>query len=144
MPTAIADRLFVWTLTLQDGSVRTVLGHSLQSVGSGVFPSAVVNAVRGAAVNPDTPPAPPVLSTLTPATAALGSADFTLHVTGTGFTPGCTIVFAGQDEPTTFVSATEVTTGVNMSMWHGPDALPVKVRSLAGKDSNVLTFTFTP
>jgi len=138
----VADNLFTWSLTLADGSTRTVLGSSMQTVIGGNFPSPVVTATRGPAFSTDGPP--PTISGLTPNTAQIGGANFTLHVTGTGFLPGAVIVFAGMDEPTTLVSPTEVTTLVNMAMWHGPDALPVYVRSLAGQQSNVLTFTFTP
>jgi len=141
MPTQIADNLYTWTITLADGSTRTVLASSMQSAIGGIFPSPVTNAVRGPAFNTDGPP--PTVAALAPATAVIGGANFTLHVTGTGFKPGAVIVFAGVDEPTTFVSATEVTTLVNMAVWHGPDALPVSVRSLAGQESNALTFTFT-
>ena len=56
--------------------------------------------------------------------------------------PPSVLYFAGNPEPTTLVSATEVTTGVDMSVWHGPDALPVSV-SNGGEMSNELTFTFT-
>jgi hypothetical protein len=95
----------------------------------------------------DAPPeggAAPVLTSLTPATAVLGAPSFTLHVRGTGFVDGAVIVFAGHDEPTTWVSATEVTTGVDMSVWAGPDpAVPVVVRGGDGAVSNTLTFAFT-
>ena len=86
----------------------------------------------------------PILTRLTPATVTLGAPSFTLHVHGTGFVDGAVIVFAGHDEPTTWVSDTEVTTGVDMTVWQGPDpAVPVLVRSPEGAASNVLTFAFT-
>jgi hypothetical protein len=86
----------------------------------------------------------PVLDSLTPATVALGAPSFTLHVRGSGFVDGAVIVFAGQDEPTTWVSETELTTGVDMSVWTGPDpAVPVVVRGLDGAVSNTLLFAFT-
>jgi hypothetical protein len=86
----------------------------------------------------------PVLTSLTPASVALGAPSFTLHVHGTGFAPGAVIVFAGKDEPTTVVSDTEVTTGVDMSVWVGPDpAVPVVVRGADGAVSNGLAFAFT-
>jgi len=141
MTLTIADNLYTWTLTFADGSSRPVIGSSMQTVIGGNFPSPVTSAVRGPAFTTDGPP--PVAGSLSPATAVIGGANFTLHVIGTGFKPGAVIVFAGVDEPTTFVSATELTTLVNMSVWHGPDALPVSVRSLAGQESNKLTFTFT-
>jgi hypothetical protein len=86
---------------------------------------------------------PPVLTTLQPATAVLGAPSFTLHVQGTDFGEGAVIVFAGHDEPTTLVSPTEVTTGVDMTMWQGPDTVPVAVRHGGGPLSNTLPFTFT-
>jgi hypothetical protein len=90
---------------------------------------------------PGTPP--PVLTALVPATVALGAPSFTLHVQGSGFTPEAVIVFAGRDEPTTVVSPTEVTTGVDMTMWLGPDTVPVTVKHGTGTASNALSFTFT-
>lgn len=87
-------------------------------------------------------PAPPVVTTLVPDTAVIGTPSFTLHVHGTGFTVDSIIVFNGFDEPTTVVSTTEVTTGVNMLMWTAPSLpLPVTVRN-GVVVSNVLTFTF--
>jgi hypothetical protein len=54
------------------------------------------------------------------------------------------IVFNGFDEPTTVVSPTEVTTGVNMAVWTGPSLpLPVGVRNGDGQVSDSLFFTFT-
>jgi hypothetical protein len=88
------------------------------------------------------PPPPPVVTALEPDTVAIGAPSFTLHVHGTGFAAGAVIVFAGHDEPTTMVSPTEVTTGVNMAVWVGPDAVPVAVR-VGPVVSNALDFTFT-
>ena len=136
-PTAtITEHLYLWALTLADGTTKTVVGSNMATV---IGRQPVTSAVRGAAV---ATPAP-VVSALTPNTAVLGSPNFTLHVGGTGFTPGAVIVFAGLEEPTTFVSPTEVTTLINMAVWAGPDTLPVSVRSAAGQDSNSLPFTFT-
>ena len=90
----------------------------------------------------EVPPAP-TLTTLDPATVVVGAPSFTLHVRGTGFLPGAVITFAGHDEPTTVVSASEVTTGVDMALWVGPDAVPVTVRNADGQVSAELSFTFT-
>ena len=84
----------------------------------------------------------PVVTSLVPNSAEIGDASFTLHVRGTGLKVGSIIVFAGQDEPTTHVSDTELTTGVDMSVWLGADALPVLVRSPDGVLSAPMTFTF--
>lgn len=89
-------------------------------------------------------PAPvPVVSSLSPSSAVLGSPSFDLHVLGSQFSPTSVIVFAGHDEPTFFVSDGELTTGVDMSVWNGPDALPVCVRNADGVTSDPLLFTFT-
>jgi hypothetical protein len=90
------------------------------------------------------PPPPPMLTALEPATVAIGDASFTLHVRGTGFLDGAVIVFADHDEPTTWVSPTEVTTGVDMAVWLGPDTVPVTARNADdGAVSNALDFVFT-
>jgi hypothetical protein len=111
-------------------------------------PSVIVDSdAEAVALGPDwsaTPiMAPPVVTALEPAAAELGAPSFTLHVLGTGFDAASVIVFAGHDEPTTLVDDTVVTTGVDMAVWLGPDALPVLVRNGDGTESNALTFTFT-
>jgi len=84
----------------------------------------------------------PELTSLSPDNAKIGDPTFTLHVHGKNFGEGSTIIFAGQDEPTTIVSDTEVTTGVNMDTWFGADVLPVHVRNKDGVLSDPLMFTF--
>jgi hypothetical protein len=80
---------------------------------------------------------------LEPATANIGDPSFTLHVHGTGFGPDSKIVFNGHDEPTTFVSRNELTTGVDMKVWKAEsDPLPVFVRTGLGDASEPLDFQF--
>lgn len=87
---------------------------------------------------------PPVVNSLVPNSVAIGQPSFDIHVMGTGFTPTSVIVFNGYDEPTTFVSETELTTGINMDVWTAPSApLPVHVRNADGVLSDPQTFTFT-
>ncbi len=88
------------------------------------------------------PPATPVLSSLSPATAVLDSEDITLSCIGSDFDEDAVINFAGYDEPTTFVSATEVTTIVKPSLGWGEVAVPVLVKNGAIA-SAPLDFTFT-
>lgn len=83
-----------------------------------------------------------VVTSLTPNSAEIGDPSFTLHVHGTGFKNTDKIVFAGNEEPTTFVSPTELTTGVDMSVWLGADVLPVMIMSADGELSNAMDFTF--
>lgn len=85
----------------------------------------------------------PNITSINPTTAAIGDPTFTLHVVGERFDDGAQIVFAGQVEPTTRVSESELTTGVNMDTWFGPDEIPVTVQNPNGTMSNTMTFTFT-
>ena len=87
-------------------------------------------------------PETPALTALTPDTAVVGDADLTLVVTGTDFTPQSVIVFNGGDEPTTFVSETELSTGVKPSLVSTATTVPVLVRN-ASLTSEPLDFTFT-
>lgn len=85
----------------------------------------------------------PTVTTLTPTSAEIGDPAFTLHVHGTGFDSGSRIYFNGLEEPTTLVSATEVTTGVNMPLWLAPAVVPVLVQNSNGTMSAPMNFTFT-
>jgi hypothetical protein len=77
---------------------------------------------------------------ITPTTAVCGGPDVTLHVQGTGFTPATVILFNGLEEPTVFVSATDVTTVVKPSLFLVPADCPV---SVVGAGSAPVTFSFT-
>src|SRR5215470_16391597 len=68
---------------------------------------------------PSAPDQAPTLSSLEPETAEVGSADLELHVKGSRFTDKSVIVFNGGEEPTTFVSAGEVTTTIKPSIASG-------------------------
>lgn len=87
---------------------------------------------------------PAVISSLEPATAAIGDPSFRLVVSGTGFIKDTSIiVFAGQDENTAFDEEDgTLSTGVNMDYWHGPAAVPVRVRNMSVY-SEPVDFTFT-
>jgi hypothetical protein len=84
---------------------------------------------------------PPMLTALDPSSATLGDPDLTLRVFGTGFAPDAVILWNGSPEPTVFVSATELTTGVNMATAEVAMPIPVAVRSGGGIESAPLTFT---
>ena len=125
----------------ETGAVRLfVFGHE--------GPLLVDDVVEGVKVGQyswplDGPAAPPTLTALAPDTAVVGAPSFDLHVTGTGFTAQSVITFAGHDEPTTVVSDTEVTTGVDMALWLAADAVEVTVTNADGQVSAPLPFTFT-
>ena len=52
------------------------------------------------------------VTTVNPATAAVGAAPFGITVNGTGFTAGSVVSFDGDPRPTTLVSDTQLTAGV--------------------------------
>jgi IPT/TIG domain len=86
----------------------------------------------------------PAITGLTPNTAVAGDAtDITMVVAGSNFGPSSTIYFNGLPEPTTFVSDTEVSTGVKPSLFVEPATCPVDVRNPDGGKSEPLDFTFT-
>jgi hypothetical protein len=87
-------------------------------------------------------PEAPTISSLNPSTAGVGSADLTMTVNGSGFTPNSVIVWNGGDEPTTYGSASQVSTGVKPSTASGPYTVPIAVRN-GDKVSNELPFSFT-
>lgn len=87
-------------------------------------------------------------TSLLPSSAAIGDPSFMVRVVGYGFDASSVIVFAGNDEPTNHVSDTELTTGVDMSVWLGVDpAIPVAVRTTLAdgteETTNELLFAFT-
>jgi PKD domain/IPT/TIG domain len=84
----------------------------------------------------------PWIERLDPPSAPLGSDDLTLHVIGRNFTADDVIVWNRGDEPTTFVSDTELTTGVQPSTATGPRSVWVQVRDQYGTMSNGATFSF--
>lgn len=90
-----------------------------------------------------TPAPPPIISSLNPNEAVVGSTDFTMLVLGQNFDAGSVIVFNGGDEATTFVSATELSTGVKPSLASGAATVPVLVRNADGQQSAARNFTFT-
>jgi hypothetical protein len=86
----------------------------------------------------------PTLTSLEPKnTAALSDPDFTISCIGTGFDAESVIVWGGGDEPTTFVSDTEVTTLVKPSTGGTAGSRSVLIRNGLGEQSNALDFTLT-
>lgn len=82
----------------------------------------------------------PVVESIDPVEATIGDPSFDVVLSGTGFFPESVIVFAGQDEPTTFADG-RLSTGVNMDVWQAPDTVKVSVRN-GPIVSNEVDFTF--
>jgi len=92
--------------------------------------------------NPPTPPVvvPPVIVSLNPTTATVGDPDFTLHVLGTGFKADDVLMWNGAPEATTFVSDTELTTGVTMSLVSVGSVCMIAVQPAIGPPSAPVEF----
>src|SRR5579862_3908453 len=73
-------------------------------------PSGTSNAASFAINNPI-----PTLNSISPSSAAAGSAAFTLTVNGVGFVSGATVNFNGAGKATTFVSSSQVTAAISAS-----------------------------
>jgi hypothetical protein len=73
----------------------------------------------------------PSLAGLLPATAAIGSGQFTLAVLGSGFTAQSQVQFNGQNRATTYVSSTEVTGVILASDLAATGSIPVTVTNPA-------------
>jgi IPT/TIG domain len=86
----------------------------------------------------------PTLDSLDPATLPVPGPDTQVALHGTGFNEGTTINWNGGDEPTEFISETEVRTVVKPSTVEAPlpYTLPVYVWH-GGVQSNTIDFIFT-
>ena len=67
-----------------------------------------------------------------------------MHCIGSGFDPGCVVVFAGHPEVTDFHSDTDVSTYLNSALWQGADTVQVGVVSPQRGGSATLPFQITP
>lgn len=87
-------------------------------------------------------PAPPSLTSLSPAYASAGGAQFTLTINGSGFTGASSAYWGTSALPTQFVSSSQLTstvpaTGVSTA---GIAVVTVQTPSLSGGASNALQF----
>lgn len=120
------------------GEALTITPEEAAAMGAGfvqdVFKTAIDEVVD--------PPAELTFTSMSPDTAELGSEDVTVSFIGAGFDAASIINFAGQEEPTTLVSDTELTTIVKPTLGWGAVAVPVYIRN-AVTQSETLQFTFT-
>ena len=89
-------------------------------------------------VNPD-----PSITSLSPTSAAIGSGDLTLTVSGSGFVPASTVNWDGAMLETTYVSASQLTALIPASdlTTAGSAGVTVVNPMPGGGNSNAATFT---
>ena len=85
----------------------------------------------------------PVITTVNPASAAAGTSNLTLMVSGSSFLANSTVLWNGNPLPTVFVSATQLTASVPASLTGAPGTNSITVSNPGGSSSSALIFTLT-
>ena len=142
------------TVQWTGSSLSTTFGNSTQLIAS--VPASLVKAVGSASITVINPGAAasnavsfpinqpePVITSLSPTSAAAGGAAFTLTVNGTGFFLGATVEWNSTPLPTTFVSPTQMTATVASTLITSQGTATVTVSS-SGVTSNPESFTINP
>jgi hypothetical protein len=86
----------------------------------------------------------PVVSSLSPASAAAGGQAFTLTVNGQNFASGAVVQWGGANRATTFVNGSQLTVGINAADIASPGSFNVTVvNPSGGGTSNAVGFNVT-
>lgn len=85
----------------------------------------------------------PVIGSLEPSTVVAGGQDFSLTITGSGFTGGMTAKLAGAALPTEVRGATELTAQVTAAQVASTGQFPITVSNPGGSTSNAQPLTVT-
>ncbi|HUJ17960.1 MAG TPA: hypothetical protein VL197_08195 [Nitrospirota bacterium] len=87
----------------------------------------------------------PLTTSISPAAATAGGADFTLTVNGSGFVSGSTVLWNGASRTTTYVSSTRLTAGIMAAdiATAGTASVTVFNPAPGGGTSNAQAFTVT-
>jgi uncharacterized protein (TIGR03437 family) len=112
--------------------------NALQSAYGGAFDGFVVKFSLQSGGN-----GIPALASISPNAADIGSANFTLQVTGSGFLANSVVRWNGTAKPTTLVSATQLTAAISIADISQPGTSSVSVftPSPGGGTSNFVAFT---
>lgn len=86
---------------------------------------------------------PPVIASLSPASAAAGGAPFTLTVNGAGFVSGVAVTWNGSALTTKFVSATQLTASVAASLIASAGTASIAVTN-GGASSSPVSLSINP
>jgi cyclophilin family peptidyl-prolyl cis-trans isomerase len=135
---------------LSQGAQDPAFAYALQQ-NVGLLPTAweadnaTIDAIYAIAKAYKTPPASPTLTSLAPNTKPANSAAFLMTLTGTGFTPGSSVIFGTVTESrVTFVSATTLTVTIYPSYIPIAGTIQVSVKPGGGAAaSGNVPFTVT-
>jgi hypothetical protein len=103
-------------------------------------PGGVSNAVTFTITTNPAPPKAPVLSGISPASAAVGGPAFALTVTGSNFTSGSAVQWNGTALPTTFISASQLKGSVSSSNLSQRGTVSISVLDMTNGVSNSQPF----
>jgi DNA-binding beta-propeller fold protein YncE len=94
-------------------------------------------------INNQPPPPTPAITTISPNSAAVGGAAFTLTINGTNFVASSMVNFGGAAPATTFVNSTQLTAAIPASSITSTGTPAVTVTNPApdGRTSNAVDFT---
>lgn len=135
---------------LSQGAQDPAFAYALQQ-NVGLLPpawegdNATLDAIYAIAKAYKTPPASPTLTSLSPNTAVHGAPAFLMTLTGTGFTPGSSVLFGTVTESrVTFVSATTLTVTIYPSYIPSAGTIQVSVKPGGGAAASAnVPFTVT-
>jgi subtilisin family serine protease len=149
--TGSADTSYVQYTYVGGGLTTRTWTLNAPSAGTYEFRLFLNNGFTRAATSPpltvETVPNPvPVLTSISPSRAPIGSAGFSLSVGGTGFAPTSVVRWNGANRATTFVSATQLRASIPADDLSATGLAQVSVFSPepAGGVSSALPFTITP
>ncbi len=114
-----------------------------RTVGVGVTNGFGSNSAPTAFSITGTAPVAPTVTSLSPTTTAAGGPAFTLTVNGTNFISTSQVYFGDTLEPTTYVSATQVTAAIPASAIAYPGKVRVGVTNGRGLNSTPISFPIT-
>ncbi|HET7216142.1 MAG TPA: IPT/TIG domain-containing protein [Terriglobia bacterium] len=111
--------------------------------GSSTAGSGKIFLMRGPFVLPEWSAANPTpgLVSASPASAAAGSGNFTLTVTGSGFVPGAVLKWNGAERTTTFVDASHLTVAIPKADLTQAGTATLVVNNPGSSDSSSISFT---
>ena len=113
----------------------------------GFYSSDEIVLIRSGITNPSAGPnAVPVISSLTPASAVVGTQNTSIIVTGTGFVPGAYVAWNGDERSTEFIDSTRVKVFLPSSDFAASGTAKVTAVNpgTGGGTSNEATFSIIP
>ena len=124
------------TLQIPREVIYTPVTYSVPDAGRNIFafyiaPTAQPRATAVAEVPTPTPVPPPplMLGSISPSSVTARTGDFTLQLSGDKFTPQARVYVDGQELPTTFASAQQLSTRVPAALIAAPGARQIVVRT---------------